>query len=426
MHGTVRGSRLVAALLGTSTVALMSLYCLPLLVGALIEKAAMDVAAAGWIASSELAAMAAAAAGATALVTHVSRLRLAASGALIVCLGQLGSAAVDGYAPLLVLRSATGVGAGLALAACSASLTASHEPDRLFARVMLLRSLVFAAVLPALPLVIDRAGASGAYAALAVGAALLLPSVGLFADSRSVGGAGALAVEMSLGSRTDVPDIVHEASGRAHIGADKESTTAVLVRALPVLGAVGLVATGDGALWSFSERIGIASGLSAPAVGSTLAAATCSGLVGAGLADYLSTSRGRLRPCALALAGIAAAGLALGYARVGWGFAAALVGYSVSFFFLVPYLMGAAAALDPSGRGSVAASSTFLFGAAAGPAIGGIVLATSDGSFAALAWLVVATVAGAVLVVTPSLRALDETGRIATHTTTLATAALSE
>jgi predicted MFS family arabinose efflux permease len=138
-----------------------------------------------------------------------------------------------------------------------------------------------------------------------------------------------------------------------------------------------------------------------------LAVATCSGLVGAGLADYLATAYGRVRPSAAALTTIAAAGLALGHLAGGWAFALALVAYSLGFFFLVPYLMGAAAALDASGRCSVAASSTFLFGAAMGPAIGGTVLAANAGSFTALAWLMAVAVAAAGLLMTPALRALD-------------------
>jgi len=193
-----------------------------------------------------------------------------------------------------------------------------------------------------------------------------------------------------------------------------------------VLGAIALVAAGDGALWSFSERIGRASGLSAPAVGTALAAATCSGLVGAGLADYLATSFGRLRPSTAALAAIAAAGLALGHLSGGWAFALALIAYSVGFFFLVPYLMGAATALDASGRGSIAASSTFLFGAAVGPAIGGTVLSASHGSFAALAWLTIATTVAAGVLVMPALRTLDRGGLRASAAPTLAEPACCE
>jgi hypothetical protein len=50
------------------------------------------------------------------------------------------------------------------------------------------------------------------------------------------------------------------------------------------------------------------------------------------------------------------------------------VAWGLTFFFLIPFLMGTAAALDRSGRWTVAAGSTMLFAAALGPYAAGEVI----------------------------------------------------
>jgi hypothetical protein len=64
---------------------------------------------------------------------------------------------------------------------------------------------------------------------------------------------------------------------------------------------------------------------------------------------------------------------------------AAVTAKNFSFFFLVPYLLGTAAALDPAGRLAAASAGPFLLGVGLGPvAAGGLVGAWG---YPALGWV---------------------------------------
>jgi predicted MFS family arabinose efflux permease len=298
----------------------------------------------------------------------------------LVVVGQSASGLATELSALVVCRALTGVGAGAALAASSASLSATDEPERLYARVTVLRSLGLGLLLPILPFIIARWGHAGAYVPMAALALVSIPAIAWLPAP-----------------------VINTVSPKT--GAAVNAGWAVAL-----LAAIILIASGDGAIWAFSERIGVSTGLSSHTVGVALAGSTLMGLLGAGAADYFGTSLGRTGPLVAAVAMVVAASFVLTHANEGRGFLMALVVYATAFFFLVPYLMGSAAALDSTGRWSAAASAMFLGGQAIGPAIGGIVM-TSPAGEQGLSWLALCLGTVALLLAVPVTKYLDRQSR---------------
>ncbi len=345
------------------------------MVGVLVDGLGLDAARAGLIGSLEIGGMAA---SALLLAPRVSRWSLRT----LALLGACGAASAHGlsilagdFATLAGLRLAAGIFEGATVAAANALLASSVDPDRLAARVEVLAGLAVAALLLALPWIVQLGAQRGAFAMMALVALGCTPLIARFPHAPA-----------SLGP--------------ADGGALRSRG------ALAILGCGFLVALGEGAIWAFVERIGVHAGVAPTSVGVTLAASTLLGLLGAGLAAVLGTRWGRRLPL---LAGIATQALAcwlLSHATQPGPYVAGVLAYALSFFFVQPYLVGTAAVFDPRGRVAAAYAGAVLCGGGIGPAVGG--LWVDWASYPALGWQLAAVSLAAIGVILPVATALDE------------------
>ena len=124
-------------------------------------------------------------------------------------------------------------------------------------------------------------------------------------------------------------------------------------------------------LWTFSERIGISAGLDVEGVGIVLAFATLAGLAGAALAFVVGTRFGRAAPICFGLTLGALSRWLLASASDPSSYWTAQILLGLSFFLTYPFLFGAIAALDRSGRWAAAGAGVATIGTALGPAIAG-------------------------------------------------------
>jgi predicted MFS family arabinose efflux permease len=319
---------------------------MPFFVTALLDGTRLDEQAVGLLGSIELTALAIGSVVLAPWVTRLSRRKLAITGAAIAGCGFAASANAETFAAMAAGRLVIGIGAGIAIAAANAALASARDPDRMFALAYLLGGLVAAALMAGLPEALGPWGYRGGFLLLATVAAVALPFV------------------------TWVP---HGSRKRSSGGASRAPVSAGAIFAMAAMLAYSL---GEQAIYAFMGEVGDRAGIPLEQFGLVAAGVQIAGLAGAGLAGWLGTRLGRTAPLAI---GIAVSGLSrLGfiYASSPAEFAAISLVWGLSFFFVSPYIMGAAADLDRAGgRWTVAVGAMANFGYAFGPGAAGSVFA---------------------------------------------------
>ena len=212
----------------------LSANSIPVMIGSLLDGLAITEAEVGVLGKVELLAVAIAALAAAPLAGKVSNSRLAVFGCLLAVAAQFLSAAVDSLYLLAGMRAIAGAGLGLAYAAAAMAAAATANPDRVLGYGVTAGLLAIVIFLPCLAMVVTATGYKGAYVALGLLVIVLIPVM------RWLGRGKTIAAE----------------SGKAP--------------ALPVRSLVGLLLCitffniGSGAIWSFSERVGLQAGFPVP------------------------------------------------------------------------------------------------------------------------------------------------------------------
>lgn len=366
--------RLLPAVVAAFVVAYTCENALPLLIGSLIDGFGLDEVGAGILGSLELGGLALASLLLAPRVDRMSRRHLAICGVIAACAGHALSALAGSFPVLVFARIAAGLGEGATIAAANSAAASARDPDRLFAQATVLGGLVAAATLVALPYAIEPWGHSGGFGAI-VGISILcvpflfwLPTI----------------PESAAASRGLL--------GRRLLG-------------ITTLASMFLFSVGQGAIWAFSERIGITIGFSREEVGLALGITTLAGLAGGVFAAVLGTRGGRPTLLAVGLGGNVVATWMVVIAGSSGLYLAGLLAWGLAFFFALPYLLGTAAALDPLGRWTAAAAGISAVGVAIGPGVAGLMV--GDSGYPALGGFVIACGLGAAVLILPVARAVD-------------------
>jgi predicted MFS family arabinose efflux permease len=284
---------------------------------------------------------------------------------------------VESYSLLVGARLAAGIGEGVVLAAAGAAAAGSTDPDRLFARTFLWGGLAIALFLAVLPYATVPWGYAGGFALVAAVSLVCMPLLTW------------MGPKPAQEEAQVIPPLPHMALG------------------VSAVAGVILFALGQGALWAFTERIGLAIGLSPEAVGIALGATQVAALSGAAFAWWLGTRAGRTGPVVIGVGASALSTWALVHTSSTVGFWVILLFWGIAYFFAVPYLLGTAAALDRYGRWSAAAMGLSMAGVALGPGSAGF--AISLWGYAALGWLVIASGVAAIALILPAALVLGRT-----------------
>jgi predicted MFS family arabinose efflux permease len=366
--------RLLLAVVAAFVVAYTCENALPLLLGSLIDGVGLDEVGAGLLGSLELGGLAIASLFLAPRVDRMSRRRLAILGAIAACAGH-GLSALAGSFPVLVLaRIVAGLGEGAAIAAANSAAASSRDPDRLFAQATVLAGLAAAASLVLLPYAIEPWGHRGGFGAIVAISILCIPLL------------------FWLPSITQSAEAPRALPGRRLLG-------------ITALASMFLFSVGQGAIWAFSERIGISIGFSREEVGLALGVTTLAGLAGGVIAAVLGTRGGRPLLLALGLGANVVATWMVVVAGSSGLYLAGLLAWGIAFYFALPYLLGTAAALDPLGRWTAAAAGISAVGVAIGPGVAGLMV--SGSGYPALGGFVIACGLGAAVLILPVARAVD-------------------
>jgi predicted MFS family arabinose efflux permease len=235
-----------------------------MLVGA---RSGLDDQHLGYVAFWDINASAAAIGFTTFLIARLNWRVLAFTGLALIVLGSLLTAAGHGYTSIVAARICAGIGEGLAIGVAFAALGSAANPDRAFGVYLVVGLTVSAAILAALPVLMRRFGPVALFQAMA--AVTLLSS--------------ALLPLLPRG---------------AEIPASQVKGVPGVSKHLAVSGLVGvfLYFIAQGAVWSYFERIGSASGVDPVVIGEAMGLSSFAGVGGALLAVALVAPCGRKWP----------------------------------------------------------------------------------------------------------------------------------
>ena len=334
--------RQVAAITASWMIGLFGYYAQAQLLGPIMTDFQLGEEAAGWVFSLENTILALTALVFAGPLARWSRARTAVVAGAIAVAANLTSAFVETFEALAMARIVAGAAAGVAGAAGIAAAASAREPDRMFATVTLVWGLVGAAGPMVLPLVTVPFGSMGGFLLVGGVCALLLPFQVWLAPPRKT----------------------------------KEANPSLLTapnRGIAVIAMLALLIfeIGQGGIYIFIEQIGLRSQMTEYQIGATLTGTGLAGLIGAAFAAILGTKYGRRRPIVVGLSLNIVAAILLATSEDATTYIAMNWLWSAAYYFVVPYAMGAMAALDDLGRWAVAVDATWTLGDGLGPGIAG-------------------------------------------------------
>jgi predicted MFS family arabinose efflux permease len=328
------------------TIALFGYYAQAQLLDSIMQEFGVAETATGFLFSSEMLSYFLTVFCTAWPLARWSRVRTALIGCVIAIAANVASAYAPSFEMLIALRIVAGFGAGLVGASGTAAATSSLNPDRAFAIVTVGWGLVGGLEFIAIPYATAPYGTAGGYLLVAGVIVVLMPALVWLLPPRETEASDKGLFEL-IGSAPN--------------------------RNLAIIALLGLLLyeTGQSGIYTFIEQIGFRSGQDEFEVGRTLTGASYIGLLGGVLAIWLGNRVGRKWPIfiGLGLNAIAAAGLAV--TDDGCLYIALNVLWNLAYYFVVPYLMGALAALDDLGRWAVAGDAFWNAGIVPGPVIAG-------------------------------------------------------
>jgi predicted MFS family arabinose efflux permease len=354
----------------------------PFMIGGFMAGLSLSERDAGFIASLELLTLAVTAIVMAPILPRLSYRRAALCAVIVAVLAQGASVFSNSLLSLAILRGLAGIGEG-ALCAISLSVVASRSsnPDKVYGYFQVVWAL-------------------GSVALFAVGGQLtaVYAHYGILSFIAGV----TLAIAPLL---LFIPDV----RARSDDGAEMKVQQASPLLGVMTLTSIVLYLTSSAGVYAFSTPLGERAGLDASSVAYVLTVASLVGLAGAAAATALNVRWGRAIPISGFCVAFVVVTLVLCLAHDPKAYIVALVASAVIFYFSVPYMLGLAAALDRNGRWAAAACSAYLLGFAAGPLVGGVVIASAGyGGLAMVCALITAVAWALAMVVNRRLGAMTD------------------
>lgn len=344
--GNAVSARLEFTTIGTislallSTVGWISVCVLPYEISMLAVMPGKSLVSASWIASAELLALATAVA-VTGRMVKRENVRALVWSALCACLlaSALGAVAQSTGA-MLVSRLLFGASAGV-IGAVTNSLAGRHpRPERMFAYVLFALSIVTSVVMYAIP--------------------ALEPRFGIL----SLFGSEAVLIGLAACAAVFMPMMPAEAPG------SKASSAPVPVKAALVLAGLAIFYVSQALVWGYSEQAGASVGVRGTVLGTVFLTSALGQLPGSLLAAVLGEKFRYKAPILAGFAILFLVFLGVYCTRSAFVFSASILAFNATTVFVVPYVQGILANLDPDGRSSGLSIGAINFGSAVGPALG--------------------------------------------------------
>lgn len=345
---------LVSAIL-VGIVGAMVIFVTPGFLALIAQKANLNDDQLGYIASWDINSMAVTMGLSTFALSRMRWRRAVAIALLLIAAGNLFTGLAGGFTEIALSRVVAGAGEGIAVGFAFAALGRAAHPDRAFSIYLVSGALFSSALLYMLPSIQAAVAPLWLFFANAVLALLVLLSVPYFVEG------------------ADDEDDVFAGGGKLDWRVAGGSLAGVFLYFFAI-----------GAVWTYSERIGIGSGLSPQDIANGLALGTLAGVVGAALAGIMPRRWGRSRALIASGAILVASFLMLRGDVSALAFIAAATMLLLAWNFAQPLLSGICSEACPRGRVVCAMGSIQTLGMGLGPAAAAATLAS--GSFEIAIW----------------------------------------
>lgn len=378
-----RGGLQLVCITSAMIAGLLSVYTVPLEIGALTDGLNVGEDKAGLIGTLEIFTLAI---GSLVLPKWLSRWPLrtvALNGIFIVTLAQLLSAITTHHEILLLIRCISGLGSALLLASANSIIATSETPEVLYGKVFSVLSAVYAILLTLLPYGLRFGEQHGFFVAQGIFVILLMPFI----------------FKLTKNSYNNSSP-------------DYESKPVPLLSVSLLFISITALYLVMGGAYSFFERIGAGIGIHRETLGITLGISTVAGIAGAFSASWLGLRVGRMFP---AISGFLMTGLMCSLIVVSTDpgiFIISIIVYGFMNQFILPYLLGIASALDNSGRIATATMGYLLIPYSLGPAIFGSV---GMETMAEYGWLGFAVCLAMVFLLYPLIKIVDGSEASCSH-----------
>lgn len=333
---------LIAAAVGLG-VAHLGTSTMPFQIGALMDGAGLSASRAGLFGFFEVASLSLTMLLIAPVINRFGPAGVAFAGVGLCALAHLAMyVAHPSFTVLCLLAGLAGAGYGLVFAASIAAVAAWPSADRIYAFGNGGALVIIVALMSLFPVISARFGGFGPFLGVAITLAALSPAMICFR-------------RQPIRSTTVNLEVSFRGAG-----------------VIAVLVVWTSFSIGNGAVWSFAERIG--HGLSIPpeTLALVLSASTLSGIAGTALAGLLARRVKRAAALVVGLVGTGLASLLLAVSTGLFLYALAVLAYWIFFMFAYSTLLSIASDLDSTGRVGTAGGGCERMGFALGVPLGGL------------------------------------------------------
>lgn len=317
----------------------------PLLVSAMIVSFGLSEQQSGFVASADMAGYTVGTITAFFLIKNTNWRHLTGYSLLLMLLANLICSQAEGFSALLCLRFFSGAGGGMVTAVMLSVIAQMRNPDAVYGLWFVVMSLITIAGMVLFPGLLVEWGLGAAFIALAVMIVSCLPFLNVLPHGAS-----------NASSKTK---------------AQSKNNAAVLL----IVVSIFVLTTGIGSSWAFLGQIGSAAGLSVEQVSYSIAFSAVGGVIGGLLAGWLALRLGRVLPVSLSCTGLIGTMFLLMLDSPSYLlYTFCCLAFYALWSFVLPYLLGALAELERSGRALSLGSTAQGAGFMAGPFLASLLL----------------------------------------------------
>jgi MFS family permease len=359
------------------SMAVLVFSTVPLMIGVLMDRQSLTASQAGLVSGMDLFGTVIPGFLLGSILPGIERRTLLIAGSMAIAIGNMLCLVFNGLAALVLIRTLSGLGAGLLFACSNAMLASTSDPVRAYGFASMGGTILGSVMLFTLPLLIVRFGSWGLYMTTAL-----------------------LAVAfVALGARAPRDPVVTVQSSIAATAWNIGRSRLALLAA----GAMLLVIPQQ-AYWGFAERIGARAGASPELLGAVFSAAYIFGLAASGLATWISNRWGTMRMLTIGFGLQALAIITVCLATDRYLIFGSIIVQTGGICFGAPYLFGLGAKADESGRFGSVVVGLFFFAMAMATVLGGILVEYSG--FTSIARLTMVSTALGLIAVYPAVKAV--------------------